>query len=428
MANQRKKERAAKKKPPKATPEPKKKKGEASKPVQVPDPPPAPRPKPRPLKKKVPEPIPEPEVPKNDHLAITPPPEIDPDDLHQQVARTLLEMRLRNIKEVHPVDDPTPGKRKRLMEDLEIDQDGEDEVQEDAGAEGFEDEDERSSIASSHDDLVEVEGEYNSTSRIQTADLVVITPEKPFPITFSVPFKGATESLKIMSNISWAEFVGNLADTMCIPPKQVSVAYRFSTDPRSAAFKHLSKPIHLIELVEAVVSAEEQLTNSKSKKVFSVELKSLEDGSVGKGKASKAKPVKKAKTWKQDSSDSSASSSDETAIDGIKIKSDSKKSLTQWVAQLEEDNACDEHGHACVKLTTGHRQLRKNDLATWAIFMQSGYTSTTSPPPKLKLSDAPLPTRSKAPTTPTQPLNSVPNPLPFGTSVAAARLAKLRLA
>ncbi|KAG5649364.1 hypothetical protein H0H81_004277, partial [Sphagnurus paluster] len=135
MANRRKKERAAKKKPPKATPEPKKKKGEASKPVQVPDPPPAPHPKPRPLKKKVSEPIPKPE----------------------QVARNLLEMRLQNIKEVHPdqVDDPTPGKRKRLMEDLEIDQDGEDEVQEDTGAEGFEDEDERSSIASSHDDLVE---------------------------------------------------------------------------------------------------------------------------------------------------------------------------------------------------------------------------------------------------------------------------------
>ncbi|KAJ7028813.1 hypothetical protein C8F04DRAFT_1289458 [Mycena alexandri] len=76
--------------------------------------------------------------------------------------------------------------------------------------------------------------------------------------------------------------------------------------------------------------------------------------------------------------------SDEVAGDG---KAKSKPlSGPQWVAKLQKDNACAEHGgDGCLKYTTGHVPLLKPDLSAWTIFLQNGYTSTTTPPPKLSI-------------------------------------------
>lgn len=109
-----------------------------------------------------------------------------------------------------------------------------------------------------------------------------------------MPFDGANETLKVPSNISWAEFVSKLADIMSVAPKNISVAYRFSTDTRSSPFKHLSKPIHLIELMQAAAEAQMKLAKSRSQKVFLVELKCLDGGIGGKsGPKEKGKKRKK---------------------------------------------------------------------------------------------------------------------------------------
>ncbi|KAG6874659.1 hypothetical protein C0992_007076 [Termitomyces sp. T32_za158] len=179
-----------------------------------------------------------------------------------------------------------------------------------------------------------------------------------FTIEFSVPYHGANETLIVESDISWAEFISNLANIMSVSPRNVSVAYRFTTDTRTSPFKHLNKNIHLIELIRQARVAKAKLGKSRSQKEFVVELKCLDNGlgnsmkSVSEGKLKK--PKKKKVKKESDSEIEKSSSGDEVVtVDGKKVKSSGKKSGPQWVAQLEHDNACQEHpGSACVKLTT----------------------------------------------------------------------------
>ncbi|KAJ7463643.1 hypothetical protein FB451DRAFT_1265104 [Mycena latifolia] len=202
--------------------------------------------------------------------------------------------------------------------------------------------------------------------------------ELPFELKFSVPFEGAEEKISVMSDILHKDLVSKLADIMSVPPKSVRVAYRFSTQLRSDSYSHLSTGIHLMELVK---SARDTIATTRSKKVFIVELKDLEAANR-KGKAASKKAVKEKKRKRAGDSDSEDSAGSVDA-DGKKKK---KKSLPQWVAELEAANACTEHrGHGCIKFVTGHVQLSKQDLGTWAIFMTNGYPSTTTPPPKLQV-------------------------------------------
>ncbi|KAF8181340.1 hypothetical protein K438DRAFT_1973409 [Mycena galopus ATCC 62051] len=243
---------------------------------------------------------------------------------------------------------------------------------------------------------------------------------------------------------------------MSLPPKSVRVAYRFSIQPGNAPLTHLSSAVHLMELVAAAYKA---MSTTTSKKDFVVVLKALgEAPAKGKGKAdTKAEKKAKAKQKKwvtisrvqgvdaansdinpfQKYESESDSDGEGDTVDGEKVKS-KKKSLTQFVTQLEKDNACTEHGgHGCIKRTNGHLRLLKQDLTAWAIFLvkpasfvgshgsfvcklqQNGYPSTTTPPPKLTLESgqpAPLKTTPATPAhTPIMPqAGMLPGMPPFG--------------
>jgi len=53
-------------------------------------------------------------------------------------------------------------------------------------------------------------------------------------VKFLVPVGGADEVATVASDITWTEFLNSLANVMGVAPKNVSVAYCFSTDPRHA--------------------------------------------------------------------------------------------------------------------------------------------------------------------------------------------------
>jgi hypothetical protein len=116
--------------------------------------------------------------------------------------------------------------------------------------------------------------------------------DEVFDVKFKIPVGGADEVLIVLSNMSWTEFLSNVADVIGIAPKKVSIAYCFSTDTCSTSFMHLSKATQLLELFQR---ANNVLNTSRSKKVkdFSVEIKNLDDSKTMKNL--KAKLLKKTK-------------------------------------------------------------------------------------------------------------------------------------
>ncbi|KAG6848686.1 hypothetical protein H0H93_014862 [Arthromyces matolae] len=343
---------------------------------------------------------------------ITPPPEIDPEELQLSVAQTLVGMRIpRGDLEMYGMDLPLD----QILDDLDSGGDSHEpdivEVQRKRAHEQSPcmDEDEEASTVEDEEEEEEEEEELSPEESDEEE-------EEIFSVEFSVPYNGANETLEVQSDISWTEFISHLADIMSRSPKNVSVAYRFSTDTRTSPFKHLNKAMHLMELMCRAREAKEKLEKSRSQKPFIVELKSLDNvggnnmkPSVSDNKGKKLKRKKAsliAKNESESDDENSGSDGDGARVEGKRVKSSGKKSGPQWVAQLEHDNACQEHpGSACVKLTTGHYPLSKSDLSTWAIFLQSGYPSTTQPPPKLKIGDAPKPSRTPNTSTALTPAN-----------------------
>ena len=54
--------------------------------------------------------------------------------------------------------------------------------------------------------------------------------------------------------------------------------------------------------------------------------------------------------------------------------SQGKKGTTQWIAQLERDNKCEEHPdnlHGCMKLQDRHVPFTKDVLTGWAMYLVS---------------------------------------------------------
>lgn len=174
---------------------------------------------------------------------------------------------------------------------------------------------------------------------------------------------------------------------MDISPKDVNVAYRFSTEPRTANFSHLKKAEHLASLFQ---QASRAANLTKSKKPFSVVLKDLNEQKKGVALKSRGQDkkvlnyacrqhevdisyIQDRKAAKRARDATSDSESDTLRVDGEKVVSKKKKTASQWVVDVERDNQCDDHvGQACVKLTTGHHQLTKRDLGTWGMFLVSG--------------------------------------------------------
>lgn len=95
-------------------------------------------------------------------------------------------------------------------------------------------------------------------------------------LDFAVLVDDAEERIKFHSTISWTEFELALANTLCIPPKAVRIAYRFSTAAQKASWTHIRDAEQLSAMLEDAVSAEEAHESKKSvasKKKFLVHLK-----------------------------------------------------------------------------------------------------------------------------------------------------------
>lgn len=119
---------------------------------------------------------------------------------------------------------------------------------------------------------------HNSRALISDVIYAVLLSE----LDVHVPVNGAMETITIHHDITWHEFRALLADTMDVSPKSVSVAYRFSVQPQSTPYSHLSTPKHLDQLFPTATAVKKA---SRSQKPFAMELKRL-DVASGKVKAS----------------------------------------------------------------------------------------------------------------------------------------------
>lgn len=122
----------------------------------------------------------------------------------------------------------------------------------------------------------------------------------PFTITFAVPHDGAVETVSIESSMTWNDFRHEIAEKIDVATKYLSLSYRLNSEPQKAPFRHLSTPVHYLELVDAVREELESRATKSSKakgktKALVVELKDLrpvDNKGKGKGK-SKGKGGKK---------------------------------------------------------------------------------------------------------------------------------------
>jgi hypothetical protein len=113
-------------------------------------------------------------------------------------------------------------------------------------------------------------------------------------VSFQVPFDGAVSTETFMSTISWIKFRSTITDFLSLAPSAVKVAYRFSTQPRSAQHAHLRNAGDLTDLFEkARVAQAKLLEKSKVPKDFFVELKNLETSANEKQKRKKKDTKKK---------------------------------------------------------------------------------------------------------------------------------------
>jgi hypothetical protein len=105
------------------------------------------------------------------------------------------------------------------------------------------------------------------------------------------------DSLVVKSDTLWSNLRFQIAEKMVKPASTLNVGYKFSTDARAKAPNHLSKEMHLLELIadarEAIeTAAEAKAKGKKGVKVFKVEIVDLDAGK-DKEKAKKGKGKKK---------------------------------------------------------------------------------------------------------------------------------------
>lgn len=118
---------------------------------------------------------------------------------------------------------------------------------------------------------------------------------------FSVPVDDANEEFRLTTPILWADFEYAVANTLGIAPRQVRVAYCFSTTLQSdRSFNHVRNEAQLRELIKDAEVAQKACAKSrvKTKKKFVVVLKCTGEQSEkpgkdkdGKGKVKTSKKV-----------------------------------------------------------------------------------------------------------------------------------------
>jgi len=127
-----------------------------------------------------------------------------------------------------------------------------------------------------------------------------VFPE-PEPITelmFSVPHGGANTKVPIATSISWPELQSILANIFSVPPKDVRVAYRFSTSTWTLGYNHLTNKNTLqslfIDAINAVHTLEKSCRQGNHRKNFVVEIKDTrEPQKTKRDKKKKAKQTQK---------------------------------------------------------------------------------------------------------------------------------------
>ena len=111
--------------------------------------------------------------------------------------------------------------------------------------------------------------------------LIKYIPESHIVIPILVPFKGAMDSMSIMSDASWTEFHYQLSEKMVKPTSKLNLGYKFTTNPQKKPPNRLSNPLQLLEMIEAVREALARVSVAKAKgkapsKVFKVEIVDLD--------------------------------------------------------------------------------------------------------------------------------------------------------
>lgn len=179
---------------------------------------------------------------------------------------------------------------------------------------------------------------------------------------------GVNDALIVPSNISYKEFVNQVANLLEVAPKNVCIAYHFSTQPvQDKTFERIKGGLQFLQIMKAAKRDIEALVNSKAakKKEFSIQLKDINAVAAGKKTKVKAKNPRKRvcdshllslhKMIIGQKNDGMASESDvDATIDGIRTKSSEKLGLSQITAKLMQEAACSEHKGYCVKSTTPH--------------------------------------------------------------------------
>ncbi|KAL0960352.1 hypothetical protein HGRIS_011976 [Hohenbuehelia grisea] len=180
------------------------------------------------------------------------------------------------------------------------------------------------------------------------------------------------------------------------------------------------------------------MKTTKSKKALIAELKDLDlDRSKGSGKGTKeaGKKGKKGKGKKVLSLASIVTTFTNTSVVQKKRRDDStsapeteadgsprRETLSgpEWVARLKKDNICLDHpGKACLKQgNQPHYFYSEADLSGWAVWMKSGYPSSTEPPPNSKLNNTPAENPVPQTQGPTPLQMTTPLPQPFSNPYA----------
>lgn len=131
---------------------------------------------------------------------------------------------------------------------------------------------------------------------------MVLTPttdQAPLDIPFSVPCDGANSTLNVQDTVTFKDLMSELANTLSIAPKDVKVAYRFSTEPRNAPWSHLKTEQDLEQLFQKARKALENPKKGKTSRMFAVKLKDLgPDSRNAKGKSRKSDNSRKNKKKK----------------------------------------------------------------------------------------------------------------------------------
>ncbi|KAJ7190570.1 hypothetical protein GGX14DRAFT_604026 [Mycena pura] len=245
------------------------------------------------------------------------------------------------------------------------------------------------------------EEEVEEVEKVEEVEEVEDSDDEAILVEVLVPVDGAMDSLNIGLDITWDDFLTEIATKLRVRIRDLKLGYKLSTSMAKDPPHILESRQHLDRLLEA---AKKEITKRRKltippKKDFNVTIINRSDDGTKKKKDGKKK---KAKT-RADSDEE-----DNDTDTGPK-----KKSGAQWLRELEALHACDKHGGHCLMTGEGaeHVGLSSSNLSLWSLLLADGnYKSITQPPTHLNL---PLQNGSKASTSRRPSTKPDPAPAPY---------------